>query len=51
MDVDLDLPGPSKPATLKLMGRIKKALDWYFFSTVTSATIVRLAELAGLCVE
>ena len=35
------------PATLKLMGRIKKARDWYFFSTVNSATMVRLGALAS----
>lgn len=30
------------PATLKLMGKIKNARDWYFLSTVISAIMVRL---------
>jgi hypothetical protein len=36
------VPGPRKLATLKLIGRMRKARDWYFFSLVISATMVRL---------
>lgn len=34
--------GPKMPATLKLMGRMRKALDWYLRSTVISEIMVRM---------
>lgn len=37
-----NIQGPRMPATLKLMGNIRNALDWYFLCTVISAIIVRL---------
>lgn len=36
------MTGPRMPATLKLMGRMRKARDWKRFSRVISAIMVRL---------
>jgi len=41
--------GPNELATLKLIGKSRNALDWYFLSTVISAIMVRLAYRVNGC--
>lgn len=50
-EIGYHLLGPKILATLKLMGRIRKARDWYFFSTVISATMVRLGLVSFMDLE
>jgi hypothetical protein len=42
------IPGPKRAAMLKPIGRIKNALEWYFFSFTFSAIIVRIIPTVPL---